>query len=290
MGIFDKLFKPQNVAANAPDAEDAKARAANRALVHAMAEIGKLDSTGTRRALYEAMQQAWFLVPTENTQQDAPIGRYITDAQTHLSLPIIIDAHGKKVVPSFTDEEALAYWSGATPWFALQGTVFFQCVAKTEVDEIALNPPSPGKPLIRPGGHITRPEFQALAESVIPGTTRAGVKIRKGTKVFLGMPAQMPRPEIFHALAVAAESQVCIRALYYCQLRIGEDAPHGAIAIELVPATPQPEVGKIIDALGAAVQPLLSQNEFFDFFPSGAAALAASIMKTGKAIYVAASQ
>jgi len=93
------------------------------------------------------MQQAWFLVPTENAQQDAPIGRYITDAQTHLSLPIIIDAHGKKVVPSFTDEEALAYWSGATPWFALQGTVFFQCVAKPKSTKSRSIHPRPESPL-----------------------------------------------------------------------------------------------------------------------------------------------
>jgi hypothetical protein len=290
MGIFDQLFKSQKAGASPSNQDDAKARAANTTLLKAMEEIARLDSPDTRRALYQAMQKAWFLVPTQNPPENALSGRYVADAETRLSLPIIIDAQGKKVVPTFTDEEALAYWHGATPWFALQGAVFFQCVAKTEVDDIAVNPPSPGKPVIRPGGRITRTEFQALADGVIPSATRSDVRLQQGTKVLLGMPAQMPRPEIFSALASAASACQSIRGLYYCQLRIGEGAPHGAIAIDLLPTTPQSQVGEIIDTLGAKIQPLLANSEFFDFFPSHATGLAAPIMKNGKAIYVSAVQ
>lgn len=230
-------------------------------------------------------------MPTENVSGPAIPGRYISDGRTPVSLPIIDDAHGKKVVPTFTDEEALAYWRGATPWFALQGTVFFQCVVKTEADEIAVNPPLLGKPLIRPTGRITRAEFRALAEGMIPQTTSnknaLQMEVVKPQRVLLGMPAKMPRIELLDALAEAAKSQPNIRALYFCQIVFAEGVPHIAIAIDILPATPQSQIDNVIGALGSAIQPMLLESELFDFFSSDATSLVDAIKKAGKTIYIA---
>ena len=291
MGIFDKLFKNKGASADSFDTVDAQARGNNLTLLQAMGAIAKLDSPENRRTLYEAMQDAWFLVPTENIPGPAIPGRYVSDGRTPVSFPIINDAYGKKVIPVFTDEEALAYWRGPTPWFALQGTVFFQCVVKTEADEIAVNPPLPGKPLIHATGRITRAEFRALAEGMIPQTTSnknaIQMEVVKPQKVLLGMPSKMPRIEILDALAEAAKSQPNIRALYFCQIVFADGAPNVAIAIDLLPATPQSQTDNIIGALGSAIQPLLLGSELFDFFASNATSLVDAIKKAGKAIYIA---
>ena len=287
MGIFDKLLKPKHSTAASFEAGDSQARAANLKLLQAMDEIAKLDSTDTRRALYAAMEQAWFIVPTENWPAGAPSGRYISDDQTRMGMPVIVDKLGQNIVPAFTDEEALEYWSGATPWFALQGTAFFACVVKTEIDIIAINPPPPGKPLIRAGGRLTRSEFTLLAKGQFPLAERRDIKVSKGTKVLLGMPAKMPNDKIFAALGAAAHSEPSILALHYCQIQFPEGPAHGAIAIELRPGTPESQLGGITGSLFNAIQPLLAGDAVFDFFPSGFTALADSIKKTGKAIYVA---
>ena len=72
---------------------------------------------------------------------------------------------------AFTDEEALRNWNKTIPWIALQGTAFFQAVDSTEAEEIVINPYEPENPnskMIRPGGRVTRWEFEALAEGRIP--------------------------------------------------------------------------------------------------------------------------
>ncbi|PYX58521.1 MAG: hypothetical protein DMG76_08670 [Acidobacteria bacterium] len=294
MGIFDKLFRTRGASANSYDAADAQARADNLNFMRAMEAVAKLDSPKTRRALYESMQKAWFLVPTDRMPGPAVPGKHVLDGRTPVSLAIIRDANGRKVVPSFTDEEALAYWRGATPWFAMQGASFFQGVVETDADEIAINPPLPDKPMIRPTGRITRAEFQALAEGMIPQTTGTDntlqMEIVKPQRVFLGMPAQMPRHEIFDALAASAKSLPDIRALYFCQIVFGEGTPHGAIAIDLLPGTPQLQTDNVIGVLGSAIQPLLSKNELFDFFPSVVGTLVDAIKKEGEPIYVASLQ
>jgi hypothetical protein len=290
MSIFGKLFKAKDSSPASIDPQDKQARADNLAFLRAMQEVAKLDSAETRRALYESMQRAWFLVPTDRADGQPVVGRYVSDGSRQLSLPILRDSQGKKVVPTFTDEEALAQWSGATLWFAMQGAAFFPCLVRTEAEEIAVNPPRPGQPLNRPAGRITRAEFEALAEGRIPQATGAGIKLAKGQKVLIGIPAQMPGQGVLNALAAAARSQPNIRGLYLCQMVVGENAAQKsiAIAVDILPGATQAQAESLVAALGSAIQPLLSKSERFDFLPAlKSGGLTDVIMKQGKAIYIA---
>jgi hypothetical protein len=288
MGIFDKLFKRTGPSrGSGPDAQPP--RAENLAFVQAIDAVARLDSAENRQTLYEAMSKAWFLVPTNQIPAAGTLGKQVVQSDTRVSIPIIRDAKGKNVVPAFTDEEALAHWSGPSAWFALQGSAFFQGVVTTEADEIAINPFRPGKPMIRPFGRITRAEFQALAEGRIPrADNREGmieVTVAKPQRVLLGMPAQMPRKDIFDALAEAAKTQPAIRGLYFCQVVFENGLPHGAIAIDFLAGTSTQDCNVSIRALGSAIQPLLTKDYFYDFFPSGMG-IADAIMKEGKRFYV----
>jgi SseB protein C-terminal domain len=115
----------------------------------------------------------------------------------------------------------------------------------------------------------------------------ARLEVAEDQSCLICMPKQMPRQELFDALASAAKTQPNVRALYFCQIAIGQGAPHGAILIDLLPGTSQMFVDKIIDLLGSAINPLLSQHDFFDFFPSTVTGLADAIKKQGARIYTA---
>ena len=148
--------------------------------------------------------------------------------------------------------------------------------------------------MTRPTGRITRSEFQALAEGMIPQADIAGkalqVEVRREQRVMVGMPAKMPQPEFFEALTAVAKGNRNILALYFCQIVFEGSTPHGAIAIDLPPGMSQSQTEQVIGALGSAIQPLLSKDQFIDFFPLTAGGLADSIKREGKAIYIAAAQ
>jgi hypothetical protein len=287
MGVLDKLFKRKRSSSRSA-ADAPKARPENLALLQAMEAIARLDSPENRSALYRTMLQAWFLVPTNQMPGPGTSGNHVLESDTRVSIPLHRDAKGKNIVPAFTDEQALEHWSGASPWFALQGLLFFQSVASTEADEIAVNPFRPGEKIIRPFGRITRAEFQALAEGLMPERHPQGKTLKMTTmkpqRVLVGMPAEMPRKEVFEALSSAAKSQPIIRALYFCQIAFAEGAPHRAVAIDFLPGISPEDADAGAHALGSAIQPLLPGGELFDFFPSGTT-LADAIMKQGKKIY-----
>jgi hypothetical protein len=292
MGVLDKLFK-RRVSSSRSAADSPNARPENLAFLQAMETVARSDSPENRRDLYRTMLQAWFLVPTNQMPDPDTAGKHIVESDAPVSIPIHRDANGKNFVPAFTDEHSLAQWSGASAWFALQGLIFFQGVAGTEADEIAVNPFRQGEKMIRPHGRITRAEFQALAEGLIPEPRSHGKTMQmtsvKPQRVLVGLPAEMPRKEVFDALTSAAKSQPSIRALYFCQIKFAEGAPHRAVAIDFLPGTSPEDADAGAHALGSAIQPLLPSGDLFDFFPSGTT-LADAIMKQGKKIYSASLQ
>lgn len=292
MGVLDKLFK--RMGSSSRSAADApRARPENLAFLQAMEAVAGSDSPENRQALYRTMLQAWFLVPTNQMPGPGAPDQHVLKSDTRVSVPIHRDARGKNIVPAFTDEQALERWTGGSPWFALQGLIFFQSVAGTEADEIAVNPFRPGEKPIRPFGRITRAECQALAEGLIPEPRSQGKTMQmtavKPQRVLVGMPKEMPGKEVFDALITAAKSQTAIRALYFCQIKFSEGAPHRAVAIDFLPGISPEDADASAHALGSAIQPLLPRGELFDFFPSGTT-LADAIIKQGKKIYSASLQ
>jgi hypothetical protein len=266
MSFLDDFFRKKS-ATLPPEKDGSFSRKDNTAFLNAMNSLGREDTPAARRALYEAMPTAWFFTPTPPSESKLKIGENISDGNTRLSFPIIQDQTGRKIVPTFTDVDALSSWAGeGSFWVALQGLPFFQAVIKTDIDEIAINPPLPGKPVIRPGGRITRSELAVLAEGLIPepypGKNLRQMRVAKQQKVLIGMPAEMPRQELFDALSDTATAHAVIRGLYFCSLAFEQSAPHNAVAIELATPSSRQDVEKAVAALGSAIQPWLSKNEF----------------------------
>ena len=138
------------------------------------------------------------------------------------------DSAGLLVAVAFTDEEALRNWNKSIPWIALQGTRFFQAVASTEAEEIVINPyelDNPASKMIRPGGRVTRWEFEELAEGRIPQED-SNEQQAEPQSVLVTMPKQMPTPEMFNAIDKVAGSFSEIAAMYFGQVIYPDGEPH----------------------------------------------------------------
>lgn len=233
-----------------------------------MLAVAHHDSPETRRILYESMLKTWFLVPTRDESADKP-GFHDLQENTAASFSLEHDSAGQLVAVAFTDEEALRNWNKSIPWIALQGTGFFQAVLSTEAAEIVINPFEPEDPaskMIRPGGTVTRWEFEALAEGRHPSDESTEEQDAAAKSVLVTMPKHMPSAEIFKALATAAKTFPEVIGIYFAQLIYPTGHPHRALAVEFAPASADEQIESAMDALEREAKRLFPRRETTDLF------------------------
>jgi hypothetical protein len=258
---------------------------ANSALPAAMLAVAHEDSPQTRRTLYQSMLNTWFVVPTGKTVPDKP-GFSSVPANVADSLLLEHDSSGQSVAVAFTDEEALRNWNMSIAWIALQGTAFFQAVASTEAEEIVINPYEPENPsskMIRPGGRVTRWEFEELAEGRIPekNSNEQGVQSQSA---LVTMPKQMPTSAMFSAISEAAGTFPEIVAMYFGQVSYPDGEPHWTIAVEFAEAPSAKQVNRMMTALVKVAGRVFPQSVTADLLLASTA-LGQSIKTTGRKFY-----
>jgi hypothetical protein len=266
-------------------AGDAPPDFANSPLPAAMLAVAHDDSPQNRRTLYESMLNTWFVVPTREVAPDEP-GFSTVPANVADSFSLEHDSNGQLVAVAFTDEEALRNWSLSIPWIALQGTAFFQAVASTQAEEIVINPyepANPGSKMIRPGGRVTRWEFEALAEGRIPQQD-SNEQQSEPQSVLVTMPKQMPAPEMFNAIGEVARTFPQIVGVYFAQVIYLDGEPHWTVAVEFAADTPAKMVKHIMAALLQAARRVFPRNITTDLMPASTA-LGQSIKTTGQKFY-----
>jgi hypothetical protein len=260
----------------------------NSPLPAAMLAVAHGDSPETRHVLYESMLKTWFLVPTREAVPDAP-GFHDIQEGTAASFSLEHDPAGLLVAVAFTDEEALRNWNKTIPWVALQGTGFFQAVASTGAEEIVINPyelDDPASKMIRPGGRVTRWEFEELAQGNIP-QIQADDDAETQTapqSVLVTMPAQMPAAEAFDALGATARKFTDVVALYFAQVIYPDGEPHWTVAVEFASASSPKHVERAMAALTKAAQRVFPATVAADLLLASTA-LGQSIKTTGKKFY-----
>jgi hypothetical protein len=261
---------------------------ANSPLPAAMLAVVKDDSPQNRQTLYQSMFNAWFIVPTREAPPEEP-GFHNTPTNIADSFSLEHDSEGQLVAVAFTDEEALCNWNKSIPWIALQGTAFFQAVASTEAEEIVINPYEPGNPeskMIRPGGIVTRWEFETLAEGKIPekGATE---KVVEPQSVLVSMPKQMPTPEVFNAMRAAASKFGDVVAMYFAQVTYSDGDPHWTIAVEFAGGISVKQVKHAMAALVKTARHIVPKSITADLLLASTA-LGQSIKRSGQKFYSAA--
>lgn len=142
------------------------ASVSNPKLLAAMRELALKESPRNRERVYSALLAAKFLLPTP--ELSGPPGLWIADGRRSIKLIGVKNRSGMEVTPAFTDDEALRNWDPNTPSVALNALDFFQLIVPLPFSEVIINPFDPVRRMIRPGGHVTRPEFEALAAGRMP--------------------------------------------------------------------------------------------------------------------------
>jgi hypothetical protein len=260
---------------------------ANSPLPAAMLAVAQDDSPQNRRIFYESMLRTWFVAPTKEEVPDQP-GLSIVPETVAEFLSLEHDSGGQPVVVSFTDEEALRNWNKTLPWIALQGSAFFQAVASTEAEEIVINPydvDDPAAKMIRPGGRVTRWEFEELAEGRIPKQD-SNEQAVESQSFLVTMPKQMPTPEMFNAICQLAVDFTEITAMYFGQVIYPDGEPHWTIAVEFAAASLDKDLRRKMTALVEAAQKVFPKSINADLLLASTA-LGESVKTLGKQFYSA---
>ncbi len=265
----------------------------NSALLAAMLAVAHHDTQENRRTLYESMLNTWFLVPTRDAESaDAP-GFHDIKADTSQSFSLEHDPSGMVVLPAFTDEGALRNWNKDILWIALQGAAFFQAVVATETEDIVINPyeiEDPGSKMIRPGGRVTRWEFELLAQGRIPQPDLGDEEAEEGEAgtedsqpVLLSTPSNMPPKELFDALIAAAKDIPEVQAMYFSQVTDAHGKTRRSVAVDFAPGTNGEMIAPSLKELGRKARHF-SQKEPLDFL-STSTDLGRAITTTGQKFY-----
>ncbi|HEX4606520.1 MAG TPA: SseB family protein [Candidatus Angelobacter sp.] len=255
----------------------------------AMLAVAHHDSPENRRALYESMFETWFLVPIRGEEHPDTPGLHDIPPDIASSFSLEHDSAGLLVAVAFTDEEALRNWNKEILWIALQGSSFFQAVSSTEAQVIVINPFEPDNPkstMIRPGGRVTRWEFEALAAGRHPGDQSAEEQEAEAQSVLVATPKPMPPAEIFTALATAAKIFPQVTAMYFAQLIYPTGDAHKAVAVEFIPDVTDEQLGPVMVALEKKAHRLFPRKETVDLLLVESP-LGQSVARTGQKFYSA---
>lgn len=248
--------------------QEEQAKIENPRLLQAMHEVALDDTPEKRTKVYAELLGATFILPTP--ELNAKPGVHIADGKMTLQLIGLKDASGKDVTPAFTDDEALRNWNPNTPSVGLRAVDCFKMVAGiAALQEVIINPFDPRRKMIRPGGRVTRREFEALAQGILPEakpavqtiTPPAGMKLRF-QKMVTAFP-ESAMEEIRKTLSQFEE----VQSAFLLTIAYGEEKPHSAIAVRFSSGAPQERHRLLAKRVLETVRPLLAKGEAFDLIP-----------------------
>jgi hypothetical protein len=188
-----------------------------------MNEIAKSDNAKTRESLYKAILASTFILEETVSGGTDAGGKTIADENTRVAFKTIEHPAGNVILPVFSDVDALASFAGANArWVALGAQALFQSIAPGDVAEVRVNPFRVGQAMKRPGGIITRNEFMALAQGLLPeqmiSNNTMPLKVAGGQKLFIGRPAKEPPAELLSKLADYFQQIPELRGAYLFQM------------------------------------------------------------------------
>jgi hypothetical protein len=241
MSLFKNLFGKQDP----PE---------NSALEHAMHEIAKNDNATTRESLYKSVLASTFIVEgSVSGGAEVSDGRRVADDSTRAAFKTIEHPPGNVVLPVFTDVDALTSFVGSKVyWIGLRAQELFQSIAPTSIAELRVNPFRAGQPIKRPGGIITRNEFMAMAQGLLPGPTisnnTAQLKVAAGQRLFIGKPAKQPPAGFLRKLTSYLQRVPELRSAYLFQMT-NQNATSSVIGLHFAG---EPNVQRVEDIMRGA--------------------------------------
>jgi hypothetical protein len=190
-------------------------------------------------------------------------------------------------LPVFTAVEALTSWTDSeTAWVALPAQTLFQSIASGNIHEVRVNPLRPGQKISWPGGILTRAEFTALAQGLLPepiNTNTSQLNLAAGQKLLVGPPATPLPEELMQALTGYLRQFPQLQGAYLFEM-VNEGVAGSAIGLQLSPDADEQTMDRIMLNIGAVLEPRLPPGVFIDFMKLKSGKFLDTVQKCGKAL------
>lgn len=260
----------------------------NTALERAMHELARHDNEKTRKALYEAILASTFILQGDvSGGREVRQGKWIADSNTRVAFRTVEHPPGTIVLPTFTSVEALASWAGpGVPWVALPARQLFQSIAPGDIKEVRVNPFQPGQTISRPGGIITRNEFTALAQGLLPMANVSNIaqmKVAAGQKLLIGRPTQEPPAEVLLRLTNYFQNVQELRGAYLFQMT-NQTVNSSVVGLHFDAAPNAELMQQIVGGIGQMIQGAIPEDASIDFMPLTPGPFLDSVQKCGKTL------
>jgi hypothetical protein len=226
-------------------------------LVAALRAVAERDDAVSREGLYTSLLDSSLFLPTEpGGEPDAG-----TDGLHLFTTPPDADGSWKLLV--FTDPDAAGAWRS-------EGVLLVERAAR-EVFAFAVGSPTSGILLNvagPAGGELTRREFAALAEGVLPAAEPDDVEeleLAPGAEVLVA-PLQTPPGEAFlGVLTMALGESGLVRTAWLADVAFEAGELHPAVGVDLEDGTDEPAQRGIFEHVMSRIQPLLGHGRYLDF-------------------------
>jgi SseB protein N-terminal domain/SseB protein C-terminal domain len=261
----------------------------NPALELAMHDVAKNDNPQTRASLYKAILSSTLIVPGRiSGGAEVRKGQWTADENSRLSLATIEHPPGHVVLPAFTAVEALTSWAGLeVQWIALGAQALFQSIAQGTIAEVRVNPFRPGQTVARPGGVITRQEFLALAQGLLPESNIsdnvAQMKVGAGQKILIGSPAVEPPAELLAKLTACFRQIPELRGAYLFQMT-NQNVTSTVIGLHFSTDPSAQQMQQIMARVGNIVRDRIQPGLSLDFMPLKSGSFLESVKNCAKAL------
>lgn len=259
-GIFRQLFrKSDNSGSPPPSAEP---------LLDAMQRVAVQDTPQAREVVYAEFLKSWLWICVPELPDGFRPGMTTLATGMKISVATPNNTKGVRVLPAFTDLEALRNYDPNTPQLALPATEVFKMAVQLAVGGIMINPFDPVRKPIRPGGNLTRREFEALAAGMIPTPTLDGsgqvLTAKKSVQIQIAPCTTPMNSEIKSRLQAAARQFANLSRIYRYRMRYVETGSESEVFGVICDAQGD-ELREIITHLMSSIKPSIAPDHYVDF-------------------------
>jgi SseB protein N-terminal domain/SseB protein C-terminal domain len=243
----------------------------NPDLERAMNDVAKSDDSRARESLYRAILASTLIVSGSVSGDSRAVnGGSVAGEQTRIALATIEHPPGNVILPAFTALDALISFAGSEiQWVALGARALFQSILPGNIAEVRVNPFQEGQQITRPGGMITRREFAALAQGLLPqaviseNVAQFGVAAKQ---VLIGKAQLEPPAEVLDRLAAYFKQFPDVQAGYVFQM--GDQHANSTVFGLQFASMPAPQrMEPIMRGASAILRAMVPAGVFIDFMP-----------------------
>lgn len=251
-----------------PEKETGNGNPANAALLRAMDQVSMSGTAENWERLYREFLNCRLIVPIREVPEEMRAGLQVQEGHVPVSIIQARDNSGKLVTLAFTDLDALHDWNPEYQHVEVPARDFFQTIKDTEISAIVINLHRPDQENLRMGGRLTRFEFLALAEGMIPGqpdaSGLANMNLPEAMDLYITEAATIPRDQVLASAREAGESISEVQQLYLFQMTVPGGEAHNVLGIELAGQPRPARVEEIMRMLAQSVSSLLKPGEYLD--------------------------